>query len=87
MQLQWNKTTGPTELTHLREIEESWLTEQDVSQEHGATRQHFNLVFTEMMAPQEFSKVPETEEQVGHKHSCYHWGYGGDEMSKTLATL
>lgn len=46
--------SGPT---HLREVEESRLTEQDVSQEHGATRQHFNLVFTEMVTPQEFKKV------------------------------
>lgn len=46
---------GPT---HLWEIEEGWLTEQDVSQEDRATRQNFNLVFTEMVTPQEFSKVP-----------------------------
>lgn len=45
-------------LTNLREIEESRFAEQDVSQEHRATSQHFNLVFTEMMAPQEFTKVP-----------------------------
>lgn len=43
---------------HLREVEEGRLTEQDVSQEHGATSQHFNLVFTVMMAPQELTKVP-----------------------------
>lgn len=55
-------TAGPT---HLREVEESWLTEQDVSQEHRAARQHFNLVFTEMMAPQEFTKVPGNERTSG----------------------
>lgn len=50
--------------THLGEVEEGRLTEQDVGQEHGAARQHFNLVFTIMMAPQELNKVP-AEERVG----------------------
>ena len=44
--------------THLGEIEESRLAEQDVRQIHRAAGQHLDLVFTEMMAPQELSKVP-----------------------------
>lgn len=43
---------------HLGEVEEGRLTEQDVGQEHGAASQHFNLVFTVMMTPQELAKVP-----------------------------
>lgn len=42
---------------HLGEVEEGRLAEQDVGQEHGATSQHFNLVFTVMMTPQELAKV------------------------------
>lgn len=48
-------------VAHLGEVEEGRLTEQDVGQEHGAASQHFNLVFTVMMATQELSKVPGEE--------------------------
>lgn len=48
--------------TYLRKVKESWLTEQDVSQEHGPAGQHFDLIFTEMMAPQESTKVPGVKE-------------------------
>lgn len=47
--------------TYLGEVEESRLTEQDVSQEHRAAGQYLNLVFTVMMAPQELTKVPASE--------------------------
>lgn len=46
---------------YLREVEKSRLAEQDVSQEHGATGQYLNLVFTVMMTPQELTKVPTGE--------------------------
>lgn len=62
---QINDVSGTAGATHLREVEESRLAEQDVSQEHRATCQHFNLVFTVMMAPQEFTKVPRNERAGG----------------------
>lgn len=43
---------------HLREVEEGWLAEKDVRQEHRATGQHLDLVLTEIMAAQELAKVP-----------------------------
>jgi len=55
--------TGPA---HLREVEERRLTEQDVSQEHRAAGQHFDLVFTEMVAPQELAKVPGNEKETSY---------------------
>lgn len=64
-QVQINHVWGTSSTTHLREVEKSWLTEQDVSQEHRATSQNFNLVFTEMMAPQEFAKVPGNQKAGG----------------------
>lgn len=70
------------QLTHLREVEESRLTEQDVSQEHGATSQHFNLVFTEMMAPQEFTKVPGNERASGRWKQLLHCGCQGGKTTK-----
>lgn len=58
------KKTTKARPTYLWKVEESWLTEQDVSQEHGAAGQHFDLIFTEMMAPQESTKVPGFEDEV-----------------------
>lgn len=43
---------------HLREVEEGWLAEKDVRQEHRTTGQHLDLVLTEIMAAQELAKVP-----------------------------
>lgn len=66
---------GPT---YLREVEESRLAEQDVSQEHRAAGQYLNLVFTVMMAPQELTKVP-TSERASGTDEC---GSVGGKMMK-----
>lgn len=63
---------------YLREVEESRLAEQDVSQEHRAAGQHLNLVFTVMMAPQELTKVP-TSERASGTDEC---GSVGGKMMK-----
>lgn len=57
--LGWTACWEPRERdTYLGEVEEGRLTEQDVGQEHGAASQHFNLVFTVVVAPQKLTKVP-----------------------------
>lgn len=63
---QINNVLGTSQgATHLGEVEEGRLAEQDVSQEYGATSQHFNLIFTVMMAPQELTKVPRNKRVGG----------------------
>lgn len=43
---------------YLREIEQCWFTEEYISQVNRPTGQHLNLVFTEMVTSQKFTKVP-----------------------------
>lgn len=69
---------APHGAAYLREVEESRLAEQDVSQEHGAAGQYLNLVFTIMMAPQELTKVP-TSESASRRDEC---GRVGGKMAK-----
>lgn len=47
---------------YLWEIEQCWFTEEYVSQVNSPTGQHLNLVFTEVVTSQEFTKVPAREQ-------------------------